>query len=78
VRVLHRPRLLRGPGYLSNASYEAKVAVVAGAAEETGAFDFDAPDRFAETAFLAGADFFATFAVEAFFAAFRTLAHRAL
>jgi len=51
---------------------------VAGAAEETGAFDFDAPDRFAETAFLAGADFFATFAVEAFFAAFRTLAHRAL
>ena len=58
-------------------SYEAEVAAVGGAAEETGVFIFDAPDRFAETAFFAGADFFATFAVEAFFAAFRTLAHRA-
>ena len=50
---------------------------MAGAAEETRAFAFKAPDRFAETAFFAGADFFATFAVEAFVAAFRTFAHRA-
>jgi len=50
---------------------------VAWAAEDTGPFVFDAPDLFAETAFLAEADFFATFAEEAFFAAFRTLAQRA-
>jgi hypothetical protein len=50
---------------------------VVGVAVETGAFAFDAPARFAEAAFLAGADFFATFAEEAFFAAFRTLAQRA-
>jgi hypothetical protein len=50
---------------------------VTGVAGATGAFVFDAPAFFAETAFLAGADFFTTFAVEAFFAAFRTFAHRA-
>ena len=43
----------------------------------TGASVFDAPALAAGTAFLAGTDFFATFAIEAFFAAFRTLAHRA-
>jgi len=43
----------------------------------TAAFVFGAPALVAGTAFLAGADFFATFAVEAFFAAFRTFAHRA-
>ena len=50
---------------------------MAGAAEETEAFVFVAPTLFAATAFFAGADFFATFAVEVFFAAFRTFAHRA-
>jgi len=50
---------------------------VAGASGATAAFVFGAPAFFAGTAFLAGADFFATFAVEAFFAAFRTFAHRA-
>jgi hypothetical protein len=50
---------------------------VAGVAGAIGAFVFDAPARFAGTAFLAGADFFAIFAEEAFFAAFRTFAHRA-
>jgi hypothetical protein len=58
-------------------SYEAAFIGVAGAAGATRAFDFAAPDLFAETAFFAGADFFATLAVEAFFAAFRTLAHLA-
>ena len=57
--------------------YEAAVAGVAGAAGATRGFIFDAPDRFAEITFFAGADFFATFAVAAFFAALRTLAHRA-
>jgi hypothetical protein len=57
--------------------YEAAVTGVAGVFGAAGAFIFDAPAPFAETAFLAGADFFATFAVEAFFAAFRTFAHRA-
>jgi hypothetical protein len=33
--------------------FEAEVAVVAGATEETGAFVFDAPALFAEAAFLA-------------------------
>jgi hypothetical protein len=51
---------------------------VTGVAGATGAFVFDAPALFAWTAVLAGADFFATFAVEAFFAAFRTFAHRPL
>jgi hypothetical protein len=50
---------------------------VAGVAGATGAFVFDALVLVAGTAFLVGADFFATFAVEAFFAAFRTFAHRA-
>ncbi|MGA9063467.1 MAG: hypothetical protein WB341_17625 [Terracidiphilus sp.] len=50
---------------------------VSGASEATAAFVFDVPARFTGIAFLAGADFFATFAVEAFFAAFRTFAHRA-
>jgi hypothetical protein len=65
------------PGLTFRRYYEADVAVTAGAAGATAAFVFDAPDRFAETAFFAGADFFATFAVAAFFAAFRTLAQRA-
>jgi hypothetical protein len=51
---------------------------VAGASGATAAFLFDALALVAGAAFLAGADFFATFAVEAFLAAFRTFAHRAL
>jgi len=44
----------------------------------SGGLVFDALALIAGTAFLAGADFFATFAEETFFAAFRTFAHRAL
>ena len=50
---------------------------MAGATGAIAAFVFGALALFAGTAFLTGADFFATFAVEAFFAAFRTFAHRA-
>jgi hypothetical protein len=50
---------------------------VGGVAGATEAFFFNAPARFTGTAFLAGADFFATFAADPFFAAFRTYAHRA-
>jgi hypothetical protein len=48
---------------------------VAGAAEAKGALAFDATVFAA--GFFTGADFFATFAVAAVFAAFRTFAHRA-
>jgi hypothetical protein len=71
------PRLLCGLDCLHPELYEAAFAGVAGATGATAAFVFDALALFAGTAFLAGADFFATFAVEAFFAAFRTFAHRA-
>jgi hypothetical protein len=67
-----------GLGYPHLELYEAAFTGVAGVAEATAAFVFDAPALFPGTAFFAGADFFATFAVEVFFAAFRTLAHRAL
>jgi hypothetical protein len=68
-----RPRLLFDPNYLPRSFYEAAVTGVAGAAGATGAFVFDPPALTAETAFLAGADFFAAFAETTFFAAFRTL-----
>jgi len=57
--------------------YEAAFTGVAGACGATAAFFFDAFAFFAGTAFLVGADFLATFAVGAFFSAFRTFAHRA-
>jgi hypothetical protein len=74
---VRRPRLLCGLDYLYSELYEAAFTGVAGVAGATAAFFFDAPALFVGTAFLAGADFIATFAVEAFFAAFRTFAHRA-
>ena len=74
---MRRPRLLCGLDYLHPELYEAAVTGVAGVAGATAAFVFDAPALFAETGFLAGADFFAAFAEAAFFAAFLTLAHRA-
>jgi len=75
---VRRPRLLCSLDYLHPKPYDAAFTGVAGASGATAAFVFDAPALFAWTAFLAGADFFATFAVEAFFAVFRTFAHRAL
>jgi hypothetical protein len=73
---MRRHRLLCGPNCLHPELYEAAFAGVAGATGATAAFVFDALTLVAGTAFLAGADFFATFAVEAFFVAFRTFAHR--
>src|ERR1700722_6133730 len=57
--------------------YEAAVTGLAGVFGATADSVFDAPALFTETGFFAGADFFATFAAEVFFAAFRTFAHRA-
>lgn len=73
---MRRPRLLCGPSYLHPELYGAAVTGAAGAAGTTGVFVFDALALVAETAFFAGADFFVTFAVEAFFAAFLAFAHR--
>ncbi|MGA9062595.1 MAG: hypothetical protein WB341_13125 [Terracidiphilus sp.] len=75
---MRHPKLLCGLGYLHPELYEAAFTGVAGASGATAAFVFDALALVAGTAFLGEADFFATFAVEAFFAAFRTFAHRAL
>jgi hypothetical protein len=66
-----------GLDYLHPELYEAAFTGVTGVVGATAAFFFDALALVAETAFLARADFFETFAVEAFFAAFRTFAHRA-
>jgi len=68
---------LYGLGYPYLELYEAAFTGVAGAAGATGAFVFDGLVLVAGTAFLVGADFFATFAEAAFFAAFLTFAHRA-
>jgi hypothetical protein len=68
---------LCGLDYLHSELYEAAFTGVAEASGATAAFFFDAPAPFTETGFFAGADFFAAFVVEAFFAAFRTFAHRA-
>jgi hypothetical protein len=65
------------PGLPEPELYEAAFTGVAGAAGATAAFVFNAPALFAATAFLPEADFLATFAEAAFFAAFRTFAHRA-
>jgi hypothetical protein len=75
---MRRPRLLCGLNYLHPELYEAAFTGVAGASGATAAFVFDAPALVEGTAFLAGADFFAAFAVEAFFAAFLDFAQRAL
>jgi hypothetical protein len=74
---VRRPRLLCNLDHLHLELYEAAFNGVAGATGATAAFVFDALALVAGATFLARADFFATFAVEAFFVAFRTFAHRA-
>lgn len=78
VQGLSRPRLLCGLDHPHSELYEAAFTGVIGATGATAAFVFGAPARFTGTAFLAGADFFAAFAAEAFSLAFHTLAHRTL